>query len=213
MEQTPRHQCLIYEGATTRHLTTLVAEIRRKLMQNYRRLYFNGGPVVARLQSSLAAANVDVACDQERSSLILSSELKHLDKGGSFNVGRMVQRLSDALDQALSAGYDGLWVSGDMAWEFGPEKDFSKLLEYEWRLEELFCQRSELIGICQYHANTLPREAMHKGFIVHPALFVSETLSIHNPYYREPEVFTEEPGKNPEVESVLDQFYRRIGFN
>ena len=87
------------------------------------------------------------------------------------------------------------------------------MLEYEWRLEELFCQRSELIGICQYHADALPREAMRKGILAHPALFISKTLSKDNPYYRQPEVFTEEPEKNPEVGGVLDQIYRRTGFN
>jgi hypothetical protein len=213
MEAVPRHQCLLYAGATSRHLAAMALEIRRMLAQNYRCLYFNSVPMTARLRSCLAAAAVEVVCEIERSSLVLSSQPKHLDESGSFDVGRMIQGLSEALDQALRAGYDGLWVSGDMAWEFGPENDFLKLLEYEWRVEELFCQRPELIGVCQYHADTLPREAMRKGFLVHPALFISDTLAMNNPYYQLPEVFTEEPGKIPEVESALDQMYRRIGFN
>lgn len=52
--------------------------------------------------------------------------------------------VANALDQALDDGYIGLWVTGDMTWEFGPEKNFAKLLEYEWRLEELFHRRPEL---------------------------------------------------------------------
>jgi hypothetical protein len=46
--------------------------------------------------------------------------------------------LEGALHQALNDGYQGLWATGDMSREFGPERDFSKLLDYEWRLEELF---------------------------------------------------------------------------
>ena len=34
--------------------------------------------------------------------------------------------------RALDDGYSGLWATGDMSWEFGPAKDFSMLLEYEW---------------------------------------------------------------------------------
>jgi len=203
MEPTPRHQCLIYHGDASRQLGALAAEIRGRLAQNYRCLYFNSPPMVARLQSFLGATNID----HEWSSLILSSELRHLDENGSFDVGRMIESLSDELDRALSAGYDGLWASGDMAWEFGPKKDFSKLVEYEWQVEELHCKRPELIGVCQYRADTLPREATRRGFLVHPALFISETLSINNPFYSPPEAFTEEPGKNPEVESALDRIY------
>jgi hypothetical protein len=45
-----------------------------------------------------------------------------------------------------------------MTWEFGRARDFSRLLEYEWRLEEFFQKHPELEGICQYYADTLPRK-------------------------------------------------------
>ena len=213
MEPAPRHRCLLYDGDASRHLAILAAEIRRNLRQNCRCLYLNSEPNIGHLRQRLAAANVDVPYELEKSSLILSSERKQLDESGSFDPGRMIQSLNDALDQALSAGYDGLWASGDMGWEFGPKTDFSKLLEYEWLVEALFCQRPELIAVCQYHANALPRHAMLKGFLIHPALFISETLSMNNPYYRLPHAYTEEPGKNPEVETALDRIYERIAHN
>jgi hypothetical protein len=37
--------------------------------------------------------------------------------------------LEDALHQALHGGYRGLRATGDMSREFGPGRDFSKLLE------------------------------------------------------------------------------------
>jgi hypothetical protein len=54
----------------------------------------------------------------------------------------MLRTLEQTLDQALNDRYEGLWASGDMDWEFGPEKDFSKLLEYEWQLEEFLSKTS-----------------------------------------------------------------------
>jgi hypothetical protein len=59
---------------------------------------------------------------------------------------RMLGILSAAVDQALNDGYQGLWATGDMSCEFGPERDFSKLVEYEWRLEELFLKHPTLAG-------------------------------------------------------------------
>jgi hypothetical protein len=52
-----------------------------------------------------------------------------------------------------------------MTWKMGPDKDFSKRLEYECRLEEFFHEQAELGGICQYHLDSLPREAVHRGLI------------------------------------------------
>jgi hypothetical protein len=100
-----------------------------------------------------------------------------------FDVDLMLHRLEDALDQALKDGYKGLLCTGDMTYEFGPRKDFAKLMEYEWRLEDLFRKRQELFGICQYHRDTLPHEAVRQGLLTHRGLFISETLSRVNPHY------------------------------
>ncbi|HYI78914.1 MAG TPA: MEDS domain-containing protein, partial [Chryseolinea sp.] len=72
---------------------------------------------------------------------------------------------------------------GDMTWEFGPAKDFSKLMEYEMGLEEMFRRRTELCGICQYHHDTLPQDAMRQSLLIHPTLVINETLKFMNPYY------------------------------
>jgi hypothetical protein len=76
-----------------------------------------------------------------------------------------------------------LWASGDMTWEFGPEQDFSKLMEYETKLEELFGRREEFCGICQYHKDTLPDEVTRLGLQLHQGIVVNETLSRFNPLY------------------------------
>ena len=48
-------------------------------------------------------------------------------------------------------------------WEFGPEKNYLKLREYERGLEALFHQRRELQGICQYHLATGAFFARHEA--------------------------------------------------
>jgi len=176
------------------------------LEQNYRCLYLNSPPMVAGMRSYLAAEGVNVAREVARGSLVLSSE-QHL-RGGSFDADAMMQTLADSLRQALQDGHAGLWASGDMAWEFGPRKDFTRLLEYEWRLEEFFHAHPQLSGICQYHAETLPDDALRKGLTAHPSLFLNETLTLVNPYYVRPEAFTHESTANPEIASTLGRLCR-----
>ncbi len=185
MEPGARHQCLIYEGPPSRHLTALAAVVREKLGQNFRCLYLNSGPMVAGMRSYLAAAGVDVAGETERGSLVLTSELSHLTEDNRFDVDWMMETLAIALDDALRIGFAGLWATGDMTWEFGPEKNFSKLLEYELRLEAFIRQHPQMGGICQYHADTLPREALRQGLLAHPSIFINETLSRVNLHFLE----------------------------
>jgi hypothetical protein len=182
MPQVPRHQCWVYEGSPAPHLPGLSTLIRQKLDQNYRCLFLHSPAMVTGMRSYLFAAGIDVTKEIVKGSLILSSSNAHLDQG-CFIVDRMLRMLQEALHQALHDGYQGLWATGDMSREFGPERDFSKLLEYEWRLEELFQQNPTLAGICQYHTDTLPPEVLRQGMLTHPALFINETLSRVNPHY------------------------------
>jgi hypothetical protein len=46
MQPSPRHQCLIYEGAPSKHLPALAAIIHDKLQQNHRCLYLNSPTMV-----------------------------------------------------------------------------------------------------------------------------------------------------------------------
>jgi hypothetical protein len=182
MEPTARHQCLIYQGAPSLHLPALAHATRDKLGENYRCLYLNTRPMVAGMQSYLAAAGVDVVHEINKGSLVLVSEQQHLVHG-RFDVDRMLHTLETTFQQALSDGYAGLWATGDMGWEMGPEKDFSKLLEYEQRLETFLDANPEMGGICQYHAETLPQDVVRSALLVHPMLFINETLSLLNAHY------------------------------
>jgi hypothetical protein len=175
-----RHQCLIYKGSPSQKLRFLAEILQRKLNEGYRCLYLNSAPMVAGMRSTLAAMDIDIA-QVTKDNLILTSE--PVSSGGNFNSELMLGKLEDLLDQAMKDGYKGLWASGDMTWEFGPANDFSKLMEYELGLEEVFRRRKELCGICQYHHDTLPADAMRQSLLIHPTLMISETLKLINPYY------------------------------
>lgn len=197
-----RHQCLIYQGPPTQHLKALAETTRSRISHNYRCFYLNSEPMVAGMRSYLAAAGVDVASETAKTSLKLTSE-RHLNEDGSFDRWKMLASLEDALEQALIDGYDGLFATGDMTWEFGPERDFDELLEYEWHLEDLFRRHPQLSGICQYHADSLPLHILRIGVLTHPSIFVNETLSMINPQFLHWKTVTTEAMLCQEVDLVL----------
>ena len=202
MQQVARHRCLVYKGSPVAHLPRLSALIRQKLHENHRCLYLDRPHMVGAMRAHLFAVGIDVPQEEMKGSLALSSHTGHL-LNGRFDIERMLRTLEDALDQALNDGYKGLWATGDMDWEFGPEKDFSKLLDYEWRLEELLEKRPALSGICQYHADTLPREVMRQCLLTHQSVFINETLSRLNPHYLEQQSFTPRPSNNADLDKMI----------
>ena len=178
----PRHQCLMYAGAPSDQLKGLAASISAKLNSGYRCMYLNSHPMIAGIRSHLAALGRDVEKDIADQRLILSSDRTHL-ADGKFEPQRMLELLKSALDAALRSGFAGLWASGDMSWEFGPEQDFTRLAEYERGLEALLQSDPAICGICQYHTDILPPEIVHNGLVLHPALYVNETLARLNNHY------------------------------
>jgi hypothetical protein len=117
----------------------------------------------------------------------------------------MIQSLKETLNRAIRDGYVGLFATGDMSWELGMETEPAKLLEYEWRLEKLFHERTELSGICQYHVGSLPPEMMRHSLLSHPSIFISAKESLTNPHYLQPESFIHEAAANARLDSAIDR--------
>jgi hypothetical protein len=123
MSHVSRHQCFVYEGSPAPHLPGLSALIRQKLDENYRCLFLHSPAMVTGIRSYLFAAGIDVTKEIVEGRLILSSSNAHLAQG-CFIVDRMLGMIEEALYEALHNGYQGLWATGDMSREFGPERFF-----------------------------------------------------------------------------------------
>lgn len=182
MSQISRHQCLIYEDYPSQHIRSLALTIAANLSANNRCLYLNSPAMVAGMRSVLAANGLDLCGEIEKGALILTSDQSHL-QDGKFDVERMLNMLKSAVQQACDAGYDGLWASGDISWEFGNETNIDKLLEYEQRLDQFLKETIALSGVCQYHRKTLPSHAIQTALRSHKAIYVNETLCRLNLHY------------------------------
>ena len=202
-----RHQCLLYNGSPSTSLPALATGIRQHLNDQYRCLYLHSPAMVAEMRSLLLIGGTDVTQLVTQGRLVLSSESDHL-LDGRFHIDRMMTMLKNAVNDALKDGYRGLFATGDMTWEFGPEKDFSKLVEYEWQLEDLFREQSALSGICQYHVDTLPAEVLRQGLVTHSSLYLNATLSRLNPYYVKRESFPAQPLNAPALDAAIRDLCR-----
>lgn len=173
---------MIYSGEPTKQLAKLAASIHAHLNGNYRCLYINSPSMVDGIRSYLIASGLNVSDEVFKKRLVLSSERGHL-RDDVFDPQLMIEALEVALNSALEDGHAGLWASGDMGWEFGAAKDFSRLVEYERALEAFFATHPTLRGVCQYHVDVLPSGVAAQAAMTHRAVYVNETLSKINPQY------------------------------
>jgi hypothetical protein len=203
MFSAPQHQCLIYKGSPAQQFGALASILDQKLKMNYRCLYWANPSMASEFKSFLVAQGMDVEGETERGNLLLSSGQDHLLDGCQFEVESMVQLLAKMLEQSVSDGHQGLWGTGDIAWEFGPNRDFSKLVAYESSLESFFRQNANIGGVCQYHADLLPRDVLRNGLLAHPRVLVDDS-SFLNPWYS-PDSFPRTSELDSEIDSAIEQ--------
>jgi hypothetical protein len=173
---------MIYDGAPSRMLPALAATVRQRLEANTRCMYFNSPAMVAGFRAQLHAAGTDVDQEIARGALLLVGDNAYF-VNGRFDADRMIQALDESVQVALDDGFAGLFATGDMSWELGATHELAKLLDYEWKLEHLFHKHAALSGICQYHCDLLPPEAVREGLVSHASLFISDTIARLNPHY------------------------------
>jgi len=170
---------MIYDGSAGQPIRSISLTVRDRLLAGFRCIYLNSEARIGEFRSSLAETGVDVEAEERNRCLILSSERPHL-VDGHFEITEMLDNLRAELNSALRDGFTGLWATGDMTWEMGPDQDVMKLLKYEWELEKFFQSHPQIGGLCQYNRNTFPKALIEDVISLHPAAFINETLSILN---------------------------------
>jgi signal transduction histidine kinase len=181
-----RHKCLIYEGDPQEQMPVVIPFLKEGLQDNWRCMYLGRPEVVDMISAGLTAQNIDVSTEMSRGKLILSSARDNLGNG-SFHPKKMVDFLGKLVDGAVQDGFQGLCATGDMKWEFGSDKNFALLLEYEALLEHVL-RDAPLRAMCQYHKDILPAEVVHDALLTHRSAYLGSMLSRDNLYYVPPEI-------------------------
>lgn len=143
-----QHRCAFYDSAAQRR-EMVVEFVCDGLEAGDRVAYFTDTRSPADVLGELHAAGLrpDAALTSGQLA-VRSAEDSYLAEL-PFDPERMVATLHAAVDAALSDGFDGFRVSGDMSWATRGVPGSERLLEYESRVGEVFATRPAA-AICQY---------------------------------------------------------------
>ena len=188
-DETSRHKCLIYDGDPSEQLPVVIPFLMDGLRTNWRCLYLGSPAMVQMVDSALTEQGIDASRQAKLGSLILSSERSHL-ANGNFEPQMMIDSLCELVESSLHDGFEGLCATGDMLWELGTTKNFERLLEYEARLEEVF-RAMPLRGICLYHRDLVPAQAVRDALVTHKSAYIGERLNSDNLFYIPPDLLLE----------------------
>jgi signal transduction histidine kinase len=201
-----RHKCLVYAGDETEQFPVVMPFLTGGLQDNWRCLYLGNPRIVNTVRTELMARDIDVDRETKRGALILSSDRDHLGNG-TFHSEAMVENLAALADSALRDGFQGLCATGDMKWEFGSDRNFGHLLEYEALLEKVLRDKP-VRALCQYHRDILPAEVVHDALLTHRGVHVGRMLNDDNLYYVPPEILLNAGESKRQGEWMCEQIVR-----
>ena len=160
-----QHRCAFYDSAAQRR-EMVVEFVRDGLDAGDRVAYFTDTRNPADVWVDLEAAGLRPHAASASGQLAVRSAADSYLADLPFDPERMVATLHAAVDAALSDGFKGFRVSGDMSWATREVPGAERLLEYESRVGAVFATRPAA-AVCRYDRRLVDRTTLAAAIGLH----------------------------------------------
>ena len=199
------HLCLVYD-TPAEQVRAAVPFITGGLERGECCVYIVDEHTAVELRDVLAAAGIDVAREMMRGALVIASQRETYLREGAFDPHAMVEFLRAIETDAITRGFAGLRVTGEMTWALGSDTDPRHLIEYETLLNEYF-PGSRALAICQYNRRRFAPEIVQDVLRTHPVAILGEQVC-PNLYYEPPEMVRGRRSPAERVDWMITQLQR-----
>jgi len=196
------HVCAIHADPNDQ-IGGIAEYFKAGLAHGERCIYIVGDRLREDIQARLAAVGVDVGAALDSGSLELKIKSETYFAGGDFNPDSMLDYLQANEVAALSAGYSGLRVSGEMTWALDSNPGCDRLIDYEARLND-YLPGSRVLGLCQYHWPRFSSDVLRGVLRTHPIVVVDQSACL-NPYFEPPALMAAVSAHGEQVDRMLKQ--------
>lgn len=175
--RTGDHICTLYE-TQAEHLAVLSLFHQNGLAGGARCIHVADDSPIDAFLDALRGAGVDVDREVRRGALrVLAPEEVYLQKR-VFDPDAVIAFWEEAVENALQAGFSGLYVTGDVTWVLEKAPGVERLGEYEAKIKRAI-SGSKMQAICCYNYRLLPADLLAAMFATHPrAIFGDNVLCI-----------------------------------
>lgn len=199
------HLCLIYE-TPDEQLAAVVPFIQQGLERNEFCTYIVDDRTLDEVKGALQAGGVDVDRAVDDGQLVFATKREAYLKSGSFDPNGMIDYLSEAAAEAVTKGFRGFRVIGEMTWGLGSECGCDRLVEYENLLNHFF-PGSKATAICAYNRNRFAPEIIRDVLRTHPIAILGEEVC-DNLYYETPKMILGEESVARRIDWMIDGLRR-----
>ena len=204
------HVCSVYE--TDEQLVAIVAGfLAEGLARGERCWYVPSDGEVGAIRTAMQRRGIDVEAESRRSALHLLDSNETYTVQGGFDPEQTMRVFSEAIEQALSDGFNGFRAAAEMSWAITIENGAESLITYEALLSRLF-STSPATGLCLYDKRRMPLRVVNGALLTHPIVATSGGFERNGAYDAAvrglPDV---DPSSNAPRRRGIQTAYRRSG--
>ena len=174
------HICALY--SSREELADIVADfLAEGLRKSERCWYLPASDDPKAVKAALQARDVDTAGANERSALSIHSSGDAYGVRGDFDPEETMVIFSNAIEQALTDGFNGFRAAANMSWALNLKDGPERLITYEALLRSLF-STARATGLCLYDRARMPLTVIDGALATHPIVYVRGAYA-HNTFY------------------------------
>ena len=159
------HICSVYES-DDQLVSTVAAFLAEGLARKERCWYVPSGNETPAIRMAMERRGIDVRAESRRSALHLLDSNDTYIRGG-FDPEQTMRLFSEAIEQALTDGFNGFRAAADMSWALSIDHGTELLITYEALLRILF-STSPATGLCLYNRRRMPLQVVNGALLTHP---------------------------------------------
>lgn len=174
------HVCAIYSSDD--QLARIVGDFLAEGLRNSERCwYLPAADDPNAVRAALNARNVDTARAIEQGALSILTSNAAYSVRGDFDPEETMVVFSDAIEEALSEGFNGFRAAANMSWALDLDGGPERLIVYEALLRSLFSS-ARATGLCLYDRNRMPLSVINGALSTHPIVHVNNTYTLNTFY-------------------------------
>ena len=176
------HLCSFYEDKAEQ-FQIVFPFIVEGLARKEKCLYIADENTVDEIKAGLIIHGIDVKECLKTGQLNIRTTKESYLKPGRFILNEMILQIDSFVDRAISEGYSGVRVAGEVTWLIRELSYLAEFFEYEKTLNEVFRTRPVKL-LCQYNSKKLFGNVILGALRTHPRVLIG--LDLYKNVYYEP---------------------------
>jgi hypothetical protein len=174
------HICAIY--SSEQELARVVGDfLAEGLRKSERCWYLPASDDPDAVRAALEMREIDTRRAEDRSALSILSSTAAYRVRGTFDPEKTMVVFSNAIEQALTDGFNGFRAAANMSWALDLDDGPERLITYEALLRSLFSSATAT-GLCLYDRHRMPLAVIDGALATHPVVHAHGLYS-RNEFY------------------------------